>query len=204
MSSIGGLSRCMARVSRPSFAKWRAETKMSAGLNEGQSAVLRTLCNTFVPSIKTGDDPTGFWARNASDMGVDQILAQSLEGLPDELRNPLMAMLDDLAAKNFIHADQGTREQMILQIYGSSRATERLLSFFEKQTLLLNYGLPAEPAPDENMITYGSPEGQNPNWQAMGYPGPVTVPRKDQSRKIQTFTPQGDNTTLEADVCVVG
>ncbi|HET9284020.1 MAG TPA: GMC family oxidoreductase [Candidatus Angelobacter sp.] len=177
---------------------------MSAELNQNQRAVLHALCNTFVPSIRTASDPMGFWARSASDMGVDSALSQVLAGLPDEVRTPLLGLLDDISGKNFVSADQENREQILAQTYSASRPAERLLSFFEKQTLLLNYGLPAEPVPNENMVTYGSPQGQNPNWEAMGYPGPVTVPPKDRPRQIQPFMPQGSNVTLEADVCVVG
>ncbi len=178
---------------------------MSTELNEVQRVVLHALCDTFVPSIQAEDDPTGFWARSASDMGVPQVLAQFLiNDAPEDLRTPLLQMLNDLAAKDFANADQGARENILHQIYGSSRPVERLLSFFEKQSMLLNYGLPAGPGSDENAVTYGSPEGQNPNWAVMGYPGPVTVPRPDKPRAIQPFIPQGDNLSMETDVCVVG
>ena len=71
------------------------------------------------------------------------------------------------------------------------------------QVLLLTYGLPAEPAPDPYLITYGSPQGQNPNWEVLGYPGPISVPPL-RPKQIETITPGGDRLTLEADVCVVG
>lgn len=191
-----------------------------AQLTDTQSAVLRQLCDTFVPSIPVGDDPTGFWARAASDLGVDTIIATAVLGsLPPELRKPLVDLLDFLAAQNFVGASQEERESILAGLVGDSSgertqlhafkgflpAAARDISFFEKQTLLWNYGMPVDPGPDEMLITYGVPKGpQNPNWETMGYPGPISVPPKTPEEPIQTWIPTGDNITLDADVCVVG
>src|SRR6267378_2687770 len=149
---------------------------MSVELNEAQRSVLRTLCDTFVPSIKVPDDPLGFWARTASDLGVDTVLSRYLvENAPQELRNGLLGLLDGLAAQGFIRASQNQRESILARLSGSSPEAARGIVFFEKQTLLLTYGLPEEPVPNPNLVTYGSPKGQNPNWEVMGYPGPVSV-----------------------------
>ena len=59
---------------------------MNAELNETQRAVLKALCDTFVPSIKVANDPIGFWARTASDLGVDCVIARNLtEDVPPKL-----------------------------------------------------------------------------------------------------------------------
>ena len=68
---------------------------MSAELSQTQSAVLRALCNTFVPALKVANDPIGFWGRSASDMGVDVVIAQQiLPALPEPLRAGLLGILD--------------------------------------------------------------------------------------------------------------
>lgn len=191
-----------------------------ADLSGTQRDVLRALCDTFVPAIAVPDDPTGFWARTASDLGVDRVIAGSVIGnVPPELQQELIKLLDLLAAQNFVGASQEARENILAQIASNSPearsqyhtfegflpAAARDIFFFEKQTLLLNYGLPADPGPDENLITYGVPtKGQNPNWEVMGYPGPVSVPPKQPEEPIQPWVPQGDDVTLEADVCIVG
>ncbi|HSE19895.1 MAG TPA: GMC family oxidoreductase [Pyrinomonadaceae bacterium] len=177
---------------------------MSGELNETQLLVLRALCDTFVPSIKVADDPTGFWARTASDLGVDKVLAKYLvENVPDELRAGLLGLLDALAAQGFVNTSQEKRERILARI-GESPQAAIGISFFQKQTVLLFYGLPEEPEPDPNLITYGSPKGQNPNWEVMGYPGPVSVPHDEPDVRMQTVVPECDQLSLDADVCIVG
>jgi choline dehydrogenase-like flavoprotein len=178
--------------------------KMSLELNETQKVVLRSLCNTFVPSIQVADDPLGFWARSASDIGTDKVLATALlNDVPDTLRTALLHLLDDLSTQGFVKASQEQRELMLAQISGASPASAQLVGFYQKQTLLLTYGLPEEPGDNPNAVTYGSPQGQNPNWEAMGYPGPISVPHS-RPKQIRTVTPPDCGMTLEADVCIVG
>src|SRR6266849_2088718 len=108
---------------------------MSAGLSETQLTVLRALCDTFVPSIKVADDPTGFWARTASDLGVDTVLAKYLaESVPPELRDGLLGLLDGLAAQGFVGASQEKRESILSRISGSSTEAAQGVSFYQKQT----------------------------------------------------------------------
>ena len=162
---------------------------MSAELSETQRTVLRALCDTFVPSIKGPDDPTGFWARTASDLEVDRVLARNLvERVPDELRRGLLGLLDGLAARGFAKASQEQRENLLSQVAGASPEAAQGVAFYEKQTLVLTYGLPEEPVPNPNLVIYGSPQGQNPNWEVVGYPGPVSIPQQ-KPKQIQTVTP---------------
>ena len=53
-------------------------------------------------------------------------------------------------------------------------------------------------------FTYGGVDatGQNPNWKTFGYPGPVSLPPRE-PKEIVPLVPE-DDTTLEADVVVVG
>jgi len=177
---------------------------MSAQLSESQRRILRTLCDTFVASFKVDDDSTGFWARKASDLGVDCELAMVLvEGVPDQLRAGLLGLLDALNAKKFVNAPQTQREGILREISESSPEAAQGVGFFQKQTVLLTYGLPATPQPDPRLVTYGSPKGQNPNWEVLGYPGPISVP-SNKPKDIQTIAPDGDTLTLDADVCIVG
>ena len=177
---------------------------MGSELSETQRNVLCTLCDTFVPAIKGPDDPTGFWARTASALGVDRVLAKYLvEDVPEQFRNGLLGLLDGLAARGFVKAPQEKRECILAQVSRSSPEAAQGITFYQKQTMLLMYGLPETAAPNRNMVTYGSPQGQNPNWEILGYPGPVSVPPQ-KPKEIQTLTPEGDQWTLNSDVCVVG
>jgi choline dehydrogenase-like flavoprotein len=177
---------------------------MCTELSETQSIVLRKLCDTFVPSIHVDEDPLGFWARTASDIGSDQAIAKSLfNDVPEPLRKALVSLLDDLGARDFTGASQQQREALLAELSNSSPQLEGLITYFQKQTLVLTYGLPEEPGKKSFSVTYGSPQGQNPNWEAMGYPGPVSVPHP-KPKQIRTVTPQSDNVTMNADVCIVG
>lgn len=177
---------------------------MSTELSETQKVVLRALCDTVVPSIKVPGDSTGFWSRTASDLGVDRVMADVLVGgVPDALRAGLLGLLDTLARQDFVGAPQSRREQLLGAISRSSPEAAGGILFYEKQILLLNYGLPETPGPDPTAVTYGSPKGQNPNWEVLGYPGPISIPRASPKR-IQPIVPDGGALTLEADVCVVG
>lgn len=178
---------------------------MNADLTDGQRAVLQAMCDTFVPSIDIPNDPLGFWHRSASDIGVDCVLSRNLvQDVPESLYQGLTGMLDALAAKGFVNASQEQRESILLQISSSSPQVNAGVTFFQKQTVQLTYALPENPTPDKNWLTYGSPRGQNPNWEVLNYPGPVSTPPVDRPKKIKTVTPSGENQTLEADVCIIG
>jgi choline dehydrogenase-like flavoprotein/heme-degrading monooxygenase HmoA len=177
---------------------------MSTELNDTQQSVLRALCDTIVPSINVPEDSSGFWSRTASDLGVDKIIAGVITGgVPSALRDALLGLLDILAKQEFVGAQQARREQVLGAVAGSSPQAAAGILFFEKQTLLLTYGLPETPDPVPSAVIFGSPKGQNPNWEVIGYPGPVSIPQP-KPKQIQTLVPDGDNVALEADVCVVG
>lgn len=179
---------------------------MSSGLSDTQRLVLRAVCNTYVPSLKMPDDRDGFWGRSASDLGVERVLTRVIEReVPEPLRLGLLAVLDELATRGFARASQERREALLRAVAGSSPQMGGLISFFEKQTLLLNYGLPENATSDPNLVTYGSPQGQNPNWETMGYPGPTSVPRAtDPDVRLPTVVPSGQAFSISADVCIVG
>lgn len=177
---------------------------MNTPLDATQTSVLKALCDTYVPAISVADDPTGFWARTASDMGVPRIIASFLENeAPPPLAAGALGVLTALDAAGFVGASQDRRERIVRQLAASSPEIARVLLFFEKQTLLLQYGLPETPPGNPQEITYGTPDEPNPNWQVLGYPGPATAP-PDKPKAIRTVIPDGDSLELEADVCIVG
>ena len=57
-------------------------------LSETQRATLRAVCDTFYPALERPDDPTGFWARKASDLGVEAEVERYLEGRVDPVAQP--------------------------------------------------------------------------------------------------------------------
>jgi len=150
-------------------------------LTDGQTGVLRTLCDTVVPAIDHPDDPDGFWARKATDMGVDHAVAGMLEGLPE-----LVPLLDVLGAQGFTpQASQESREQILVTLSLASFAAAAGVNALVRLILFFTYGLPG-----------------NPNWATLRYPGPRT-PAPDTPKALAPIRPNGD-LMLDADVVVVG
>src|SRR5690349_20068135 len=95
-----------------------------------QCSTLRAVCDTFVPAIKTTDDSTGFWARRASDVGADEELATYVsEGVPVNVRNGLIALLNKLSAEGFDTATQEQRETILAKMSSSTPENAQTVSF---------------------------------------------------------------------------
>jgi choline dehydrogenase-like flavoprotein len=160
---------------------------------------LRQLVDTFAPAVAVDDDPTGFWARKASDLGVDQAIAQQLSSgvVPDEQLEGLRQLLDALRAQGFDDAPQEAREAMVHAFMDSGPGPLAGLSGMRGLTFLLFYALPnPDPAHPPS----------NPNWEAIGYPGPRAVPPAPEAapKTIPITRPEEADLVLTADVVVVG
>jgi len=169
----------------------------SALLSETQRQALEALCDTFVPSVQTDSgDPLeqAFMARAASELQV----AANIEGLLAEamLAEEVAAvggLLDALVGEGLLDADTEARTALIHGISAADPAARHGLHQLKALTLLFFYALP-------------DAAGQNPNWEAIGYPGPNSpAPAADAAPKTLTVEElSGESATLTADVCVVG
>jgi choline dehydrogenase-like flavoprotein len=159
-------------------------------LTEAQRQTLRRLCDTIVPPIAHDPDPTGFWARSATDVGTDDAIVQALDQMPPDQRAGLQQLLDALAGQGFLDASQPSREQLLVNLQLASRDAAFGIGALTALTLFFTYGLVDEAT------------GQNPNWRAFGYPGPMS-PAPDVPKPIRPLVPERD-TTIEADAVVVG
>src|SRR3954447_9088365 len=159
-------------------------------LTDTQRATLRLLCDTIVPRIDREPDPTGHWARTATDIGVDQGVEQLIGNLDETLQVGLGQLLDALGSQGLERMpSQLSREQVLRNMTLASPEAAAGIQALTGMTLFLNYGMP-------------DPEtGQNPNWKVFGYPGPTGAPPQDRPKALAPIVP-GD--TLEADVVVVG
>jgi choline dehydrogenase-like flavoprotein len=158
---------------------------------DSQRTVLRAFCDTIVPSIDRADDRDGFWARSASDLGIDQAVEGIIDTLAPETREGLARLLDACAAQDFLAAPSRlSREQHLRNLTLASPEAAAGVGALIAMTLFLYYG-----APDPQT-------GRNPNWETLGFPGPVSLPPQV-PKAIPAQTPTED-TTLEADVVVVG
>ncbi len=170
---------------------------MAGVLDETRRRTLEALCDTIVPSAPyDGDDETmrAFMARSASDMGVaaqiEGLMAQAM--LPEEIEGFGM-LLDGLAQAEFATMPLEVRTQVLKQVAASGPEAKLGVKVFKNLTLLFFYALPDE-------------QGRNPNWDAIGYPGPISAPPSaDEAPKtIAVEELSGATATLTADVCVVG
>src|SRR3954467_10171280 len=153
-------------------------------LTDTQRATLRLFCDTIVPSIDREPDPHGFFARTATEIGVDQGVEQLIDGLDDELKTGLAQLLDALGSQGLERMPSHlSREQVLKNMTLASPEAAAGIQALTAMTLFLNYGMP-----------------DNPNWKVFGYPGPASAPPST-PKPIQPIVPQE---ILEADVVVVG
>src|SRR6185437_6324441 len=165
-------------------------------LSDTRRRTLEEICDTFAPSLQGGGDAAGeaFFARSASDLGVaaqiEGLLAQT--AMPEDLE-AFGQLLDAIAAEGFGAADLAARTALLHAISDSSPAAQLGVRQLRAMTFLFFYGLPDE-------------FGRNPNWEAIGYPGPLSPPPSPEQapKTIGVESLAGESATIEADVCIVG
>lgn len=154
-------------------------------LTENQLDTLRAVCNTVIPSISRQDDEFGIWARSAVDLGADQAVQQTIDGMDAEKQAGLAELLDVLEAQRFAGLSQASREQTFTTLSLANRDAAVGIAALVGLTLFFGYGMPPNPA-----------------WPAIGFPGPVSAPPQVE-KQITPLTP-ADGDVLEADAVIVG
>lgn len=166
-------------------------------LSDTRRRTLEALCDTFAPALDLAGESEAlraFYARSASDMSIaaqiEGLLAQT--ALPEEIE-ALGGLLDAFAAHDLAELDTERRTELVQGIAASAPEAKLGVRQLRALTFLFFYGLPDE-------------AGQNPNWQAIGYPGPLAqAPTAEEAPKtIALERPTGASATLSADVCVIG
>jgi acyl-CoA reductase-like NAD-dependent aldehyde dehydrogenase/choline dehydrogenase-like flavoprotein len=164
---------------------------------DAQRQTLSVLCDTFVPSLpppEGEDDPTGFWARAASHLSVPEAIEVMLlqANAPAEQIEGLRQLLDSIAEHGMrTEAPLAQREELIRAFSASGPETLAGINAVRGLATTLHYALPE----------LGT--GRNPNWDAMGYPGPRSAP-PDVPKTLPIRRPSASGEVIEADVCVVG
>src|SRR4051812_13922986 len=160
-------------------------------LSDSQRETLRLFCDTVVPRIERDPDPTGFWARTATDLGVPEGVEGLFSTLDDELGAGLLELLDAIASQNIARMPtQLSREQVLRNMSLASPEAAGGIQALLGMTLFLAYG-----APDPQT-------GRNPNWDLFAYPGPTAAPPQV-PKPIEPLVPDAGQ-VLEADAVVVG
>ncbi|HEV2225734.1 MAG TPA: GMC family oxidoreductase N-terminal domain-containing protein [Nitrososphaerales archaeon] len=174
-------------------------------LTPGELRTLALACGAIIPSVPKDGQDAEFYRRSATDMGVPQALAETIErylepGPAARFRRLLRilesrpyGMLLDRRTTPFSSLGEREREKL-LQSWRDSRISAKRAGFqaLKRLTCFLYYSL--------------EPEGRpNPNWSAIGYPGPSSdtrIPSPEETR-LTSIVPTGD-LDLSCDVCVVG
>jgi choline dehydrogenase-like flavoprotein len=163
---------------------------MGIEFNPLQRKTLTAIVDTFVAAVPREDDPTGFYAAKGSDIGADVVAEQYLvTRLPEEQLAGLLQLIDTAGLVGLKNQPQAVREAIIANLAGISPESARAVAALYQLSVIFAYSLPG-------------PEGGNPLWAGMGYPGMVQAPPQT-PKTLDVITPSGE-TTLEADVVVVG
>jgi choline dehydrogenase-like flavoprotein len=165
------------------------EKLMSTEWSAARRSSLRAFSDCVFPSLLHEPAGQGFWARKASDFGIDQAAAQVLSTLPEPQQSGLFGLLDVLAAQGIESLAPAARETLIHAVAESSPDAKLGVLALVRTVLSLAYALADE-------------RGQNPNWQELGYPGPQKHATA-QEKRIKPLLIATD-CTLDADVCVLG
>lgn len=163
---------------------------MTAARAGGRAALVAELCDTLVPGVASADDgPRGdFLRRSASDVRLPALVAAALDGAPEDARDEVDAMLATLESAGFADASRARREA-ILRIELQKPRPQEVAAI----ALALFYA-------------FSGDEGWNPNWPAIGYPGPATSPPTPEQapKTIRVEDVHSGAVTIAADVCIVG
>ena len=159
-------------------------------LTDLQRATLRAVCDTVIPAIRRDDDPDGFWARKATDVGAEEALVATLETLPPDQAAGIRELLDVLAQQGFNDMSQLSREQLFTNMSLASQDAAYGIAGLVGFTLLFAYA------------NVDPRTGRNPFWKTFGYPGPIAPP-PDAPKTISPVVPERDM-TLDADVAIIG
>ena len=177
------------------------------GFGSDERETLRILCDTLVPRVDAATDAQGFWARTATDLRVDEEIVHVVGNYlaPDQradfhrllrtVESPVLNFVLTGRPSRFSRLDPAARERYLLGWAHSRLAVKRQgFHAVKRLTEFLFYAKLLE-------------GGRNPNWSALGYDGPDdgerTLHRHPEELRIVPFVPQRE-TTLQADVCVVG
>src|SRR5712691_11838337 len=176
-------------------------------LSSKERATLRVLADTLVPSLAVSPDPDGFYGRKASDLAVEEDVARIIERYlsPEQradfrrllrtVESPMANLLLSARPTRFSTESEAKRERFLLG-WAHSRLGIKRQGFQAVKRLVL-------------FLTYAKAldGGVNPNWPSIGYTGPPSAmsspARHPSDVRIEPLIPT-DETTLDADVCVVG
>ncbi len=175
---------------------------MADVLSPRQRAVLAAVCDTFLPEVQAGDDPSRRFATGARTAHT----AERVEQLIGQLRDPLdrTRLLVLLAALGSPLANLATAGRFAsLQAMDPEAREAALRGWATSAVPLRRAGFQAlKRLAQVAYYCWPLEQGRHPAWTAVGYPGPLPAPESG-LEPLPVVVPEGD-AVLECDVAVVG
>ena len=174
-------------------------------LSRQELDTLRSACDTIIPSIPVASESPTFYARKASDLGVDGRIvdvirqqfgpshAAQFRQILRTFESPGLNLLLSGRPTRFSRLDPAARAAYLGRWRDSRLAIKRSgFQALKRLTCFLYYAVPG-------------PDGPNPNWADIGYPGKLPEPAVPQppETRIDPLVPTSD-LELTTDACVIG
>ena len=195
----------MAIISSTSSDTRTPRSRVAGWLSPDEFTIIEAVCDTLLPSLEPpvgcSEAVAAYYRRNAGDLHVPMLLAETLAHENAEtqtefrqllalMASPLGGLLLIANPKPFINLQAPQREKYLLAMANS--ATAQLRRGYQALKRLATFIFYSAP----------NPQGTNPNWGVLDYetppPPPPTTPKT-----IQPLTITQD-TTLECDAVVIG
>ncbi|MGH1364012.1 MAG: GMC family oxidoreductase N-terminal domain-containing protein [Calditrichia bacterium] len=170
-------------------------------LSPKEIKVLSAACDAIIPSIDIPGENEAFLKRKASDLPVATEIARTISGLKPEdqkefkqllflLGSPLLGATWFGPPKGILALSNEQREKL-MQSWCNSKLSDLRKAFQTLKKLSC-------------FIFYGYSDNQdNPNWQAIGYPGPLSEPPTQSDTRIATTAIPTDG-RFNCEVLVIG
>lgn len=176
-------------------------------LTPAQLRTLEAFCDTLLPSVvPTGgaDDPHGFYARTAGDLGVARAVAETLALESPEVRADFKQLLGLLGGPVFGLLVGGLPRSLVQMAPAERAAALRRMSTHPMAKLRQGFQALKRLAAFTFYAAPTQPNGTNPNWPALGYsPAPPPPSPEQAPKRIRTLPVTGD-LTLIADAVIIG
>ena len=194
----------MAVISSTSSATNIPQSRVAGWLSPDEFTIIEAVCDTLLPSLEppvgSSEAVAAYYRRNAGDLHVPMLLAETLAHENAEtqtefrqllalMASPLGGLLLIANPKPFINLQPPQREKYLLAMANS--ATGQLRQGYQALKRLATFIFYSVP----------NPQGTNPNWDVLDYDTPTPAPTTPKT--IQPFAITQDM-TLECDAVVIG
>jgi len=170
-------------------------------LSDREIQILSAACNAIIPSIHEEGEYSDFWGRKATDLPVVEEIRRMISGLKPEdikefkqllflLGSPLLGATWFGPPKGILGLSEDQREKLMIS-WCNSRINDLRKAFqtIKKLTCFIYYGY--------------SSDQPNPNWEAIGYPGPLPEESTIPEPSIKPISVP-ENGRLSCEVLVIG